>query len=65
VAFWATGYKEQQMTIYIAVRPSLSSGEKEIRIEVESINSNGDTETDVDWITKDMLLAVLSSGEDK
>ena len=53
------------MSIYISVRPSLSSGEREIRIEVESINSHGDTETDVDWITKDMLLAILSSGENK
>ena len=50
------------MTIYISVRQSLSSGEKELRIEVESINSYGETETDVGFIEKDMLLEVLNNG---
>jgi hypothetical protein len=51
------------MSIYISVRDSLHySGEKEIRIEVESLNADGYTETNVDLITKDMLLEVLSSG---
>jgi hypothetical protein len=49
------------MAIYISLRDSARyRGEQEIRIEVESINSYGEIETDVDWITKDMLLEVLS-----
>jgi hypothetical protein len=51
------------VNIHISVRGSVNNREKEIVVKVEGINSYGDTETDMMWITKDMLLEVLNSGE--
>ena len=51
------------MNIYIVIRSR--GNEKELAVEIEGINKYGDTETDKSWITKEMLLEVLNSGENK
>jgi hypothetical protein len=47
------------MNVYIQVKPNYITGENQMYVEVEGIDSYGDSVTDYDIITRDMLLEVL------
>jgi hypothetical protein len=47
------------MYVYIKVKPNYITGENQMYVEVEGIDSYGNSVTDYDIITREMLLAVL------
>ncbi len=47
------------MYVYIKVKPCPITGKNQMYVEVEGVDSDGDSVSDYDIITRDMLLAVL------
>jgi hypothetical protein len=47
------------MYVYVQVKPDPITGENQMYVEVEGVDSDGDSVSDYDIITRDMLLAVL------
>jgi hypothetical protein len=47
------------MYVSVQVKPNYNTGENQMYVELERVDSYGDSVTDYDIITRDMLLAVL------